>query len=317
MRRLEGRIVVHTHRHAEVRPILEGAWPDLPVDYGYGPEFFAGVIAEAEVLYAYRFSHELLARARRLRWIQTSGAGADHMMPFEDLPSGVLVTNAAGINADMMADFAIALVLSLQLNLRFYADRQRDGQWKRVLAEPLTGRTVAVIGLGRIGRGVARRAKAMGVRVVGVRRSAAPVPGVDVVYPPGELHRALAEADCVVLTVPLTPATARLMDAKAFDAMRPSAYLVNVSRGGVVDEAALVEALRSRRIAGAALDVFEQEPLPAESPLWGLDNVIVTPHVGGDMKDFSARSARLFCENLGRYLRGETLLNVVDLARGY
>jgi phosphoglycerate dehydrogenase-like enzyme len=186
-----------------------------------------------------------------------------------------------------------------------------------VLAEPLTGKTVAVIGLGRIGVGVAHRAKAMGMRVVGARRSGAPVPGVDAVYPPGDLHRPLGEADYVVLAVPLTPATTGLMDAKAFDAMRPSAYLVNVSRGRVVDETALVEALRSGRIAGAALDVFAQEPLPPESPLWRLDNVIITPHVGGDMKDFSARSTRLFCENLGRYLRGEPMLNVVDLARGY
>jgi phosphoglycerate dehydrogenase-like enzyme len=153
--------------------------------------------------------------------------------------------------------------------------------------------------------------------VVGARRSGAPVPGVDAVYPPGDLHRPLGEADYVVLAVPLTPATTGLMDAKAFDAMRPSAYLVNVSRGRVVDETALVEALRSGRIAGAALDVFAQEPLPPESPLWRLDNVIITPHVGGDMKDFSARSTRLFCENLGRYLRGEPMLNVVDLARGY
>ena len=316
-RKLEGRIMVHTYRHQEVRPIIEAAWPDLPVDYGYGPEFFARAVGEAEILYTFRFPHEHLAKAKRLRWIQASGAGADQLMPFEDLPPGVLVTNAAGINADMMADFAIALVLALQLNMKGYADQQRERKWKRVLAEPLTGKTLAVIGLGRIGRGVARRAKAMGMRVVGTRRSAAPVPDVDAVYPPEELHRALAQADYVVLTVPLTPATVHLIDAKAFDAMRPTAYLVNVSRGRVVEEAALVEALRAGRIAGAALDVFEKEPLPAESPLWGLDNVILTPHVGGDMKDFSARSARLFCENLGRYLRGEPLRNVVDPQRGY
>lgn len=317
MRVLEGRIVVYTFRHQEVRPILESAWPGLPVDYGYGPEFFAKVIGEAEILYTYRFPHEHLAKAKRLRWIQGTGAGADQMMPFEDLPPGVLVTNAAGINAEIMADFAIALVLALHLNLRRYVDQQRERLWKRVLAEPLTGKTLAVIGLGRIGKGVARRAKAMGMRVVGTRWSAAPVADVDAVYPPEELHRALGEADYIVLTVPLTPVTLHLIDAKALEAMRPTAYLVNVSRGRVVDEAALVEALRGRRIAGAALDVFAVEPLPGESPLWGLDNVILTPHIGGDMKDFSQRSARLFCENLGRYLRGEPLLNVVDLARGY
>ena len=317
MRNLEGRIVVYTFRHQEVRPILESAWPGLPVDYGYGAEFFAKVIGEAEILYTYRFPHEHLAKAKRLRWIQGTGAGADQMMPFEDLPPGVLVTNAAGINAEIMADFAIALVLALHLNLRRYVDQQRERLWKRVLAEPLTGKTLAVIGLGRIGKGVARRAKAMGMRVVGTRWSAAPVADVDAVYPSGDLHRALGQADYVVLTVPLTPATVHLIDAKALEAMRPTAYLVNVSRGRVVDEAALVEALRARRIAGAALDVFAVEPLPAESPLWELDNVILTPHIGGDMKDFSHRSARLFSENLGRYLRGEPLLNLVDLARGY
>ena len=317
MRTLEGRIMVYTHRHQEVRAILERAWPDLPMDFGYGPEFFAKAIGDAEVLYTYRFPHELLAGAGRLRWIQGTGAGVDQMMPFEALPPGVLVTNAAGINADIMADFAIALVLALHLNLKRYVEQQRDRQWKRVLAEPLAGKTLAAIGLGRIGKGVARRAKAMGMRVVGTRRSAAPVPDVDAVYPPEELHRALGEGDYVVLTVPLTPATVHLLDAKAFDAMHPEAYLVNVSRGRVVDEAALVEALRSRRIAGAALDVFAKEPLPAESSLWAIENVILTPHIGGDMKDFSERSVRLFCDNLGRYLRGEPLRNLVDLARGY
>lgn len=317
MRELEGRVVVHTYRHAEVRPLLEGAWPDLPVDYGYGAEFFAQAIGEAEILYTFRFPHQHLRKARRLRWIQTTGAGADQLMPFEEIPPGVLVTNAAGINAEMVADFALALVLALQLNLKGYMAQQRDRQWKRILAEPIAGKTLAVIGLGRIGRELARRARALGMRVVGTRRSADPVSDVEAVYAPEDLHRVLGEADYVVLTVPLSPATLHLIDAKALDAMRPTAYLVNVARGRVVDEAALVEALRARRIAGAALDVFERDVLPAESLLWELENVILTPHVAGDMPDFTERSVRHFCENLGRYLRGEPLLNLVDVGRGY
>ena len=317
MRTPDGRVVVFTGRHQEVHPILERAWPDLPVDYGFGPEFFARVIPRAEILYTYKFPHEHLVNAGRLRWIQTTGAGADQLMPFEDLPRGVLLTNAAGINEDMMADFTIALVLALQLNLKRYMDQQRARQWNRVQAEELIGKTLAVIGLGRIGKGVARRAKTLGMRVIGTSRSAAPVAAVDAIFPAEHLHAVLEQADYVALTVPLAPASVHLMDGKALDAMRPTAYLINVSRGRVVDERALVEALRSGRIAGAALDVFEEEPLPADSPLWGLENVILTPHVGGDLKGFSARSVKLFCENIGRYLRGEPLVNQVDLARGY
>lgn len=317
MQKLEGRIVVYTYRHEEVRPVLERAWPGLPVHYGQGREFLGHAIGEAEILYTYRFPHDVLRRARRLRWIQGSGAGADQFMPFEDLPPGVLVTNAAGINADIMADFTIGCVLALQFNLKRYVEQQRERLWQRELSDALTGKTLAVIGLGRIGKGIARRAKAMGMRVVGTRRTAAPVPEVDAVYPPEDLHRVLEQADHVVLTVPLTPATRNLIDAKALEAMRPTAFLINVSRGPVVDEAALIEALRRHRIAGAAMDVFDREPLPAESPLWGVENLILTPHIGGDMKDFMERSAAVFAENIGRYLRGEPLLNQVDLARGY
>jgi len=317
MRELEGRVVVYTGRHQEVRQILERAWPDLPVDCGFGPEFFAQAILGAEILYTYKFPHEYLASAGHLRWIQTTGAGADQLMPFENIPPGIVLTNAAGINEDMMADFTIALVLALQLNLKRYMDQQRARQWKRVQAEELTGKTLAVIGLGRIGKGVARRAKAMGMRVVGTSRSAVAVADADAVFPAEHLPAVLEQADYVALTVPLAPATAHLIDQKALEAMRPTAYLINVSRGRVVDEGALVEALRSGRIAGAALDVFEEEPLPADSPLWGYENVILTPHVGGDLKGFSDRSVKLFCENIGRYLRGEPLVNQVDLARGY
>lgn len=317
MRKLEGRIVVYTYRHEEVRRLLEKKWPALRVDYGQGRDFLANAIGEAEILYTYRFPHDILKRARRLRWIQGSGAGADQFMPFEGLPSSVLVTNAAGINADIMADFAIGLVIALQFNLKRYVEQQRDRLWKRELSEPLEGKTLAIIGLGRIGKEVAHRAKAMGMRVVGTRRTAAPVPVVDAVYAPEDLHRVLEQADHIILTVPLTPATVSLIDAKAFEAMRRTAFLINISRGPVVDEAALIEALRSRRIAGAAVDVFNREPLPAGSPLWGVENLILTPHIGGDMKDFMERSAAIFAENIGRYLRGETLLNLVDLARGY
>src|SRR3990172_371798 len=180
MRKLEGRMVVNTYRYEEVRPILERAWPDLPVDYGVGRDFLGTTIGEAEILYTYRFSHSVLKHARRLRWIQGTGAGADQFLPFEDLPLGVLVSNAAGINAEIMAGFAMGLVLALQHNLKRYVEQQREHLWKRELSEPLAGKALAILGLGRIGRGVARRAKAMGMRVTGTRRSGASVDGVDV-----------------------------------------------------------------------------------------------------------------------------------------
>jgi phosphoglycerate dehydrogenase-like enzyme len=201
-----------------------------------------------------------------------------------------------------------------------YYDLKRKKQWERIIPGVLHSKTVGVVGLGSIGQEVARLAKSFGMKVIATRRSVSEVTQtktVDVTLPHTRLHQLLSESDFVVLTVPLTAETTKLIGEQELHTMKSSAYLINVARGGVVDEGILIRALEDGWIAGAGLDVFATEPLPAESPLWELPNVIFTPHVTGDMADYNAQATAVFCENLPRYLGGEELLNVVDKNRGY
>jgi phosphoglycerate dehydrogenase-like enzyme len=201
--------------------------------------------------------------------------------------------------------------------VRAQARREWTRFWPRVLA----GQTVGIVGLGSIGRAVARLAKAFDMRVLGVRRSGAPLEcadyEVDGIFGPLDLLNVLAESDYVVLALPLTEETHHLIGELALRAMKPSAYRIHVSRGAVIDEAALVRALKEGEVAGAGLDVFESEPLPPESELWGMDNVIISPHIAGGTPRYMELAVDLFCENLRRYLAGEPLRNVVDTKRGY
>ena len=192
-----------------------------------------------------------------------------------------------------------------------------EWRWAQRAVGRIDGKTVTVVGLGKTGCEVARRAKALGLGVIGVRARPRPTPNVDRVYGSEDLHTALGEGDYVVLSVPLTDRTRGVIDAAAFGAMREGVILVDVSRGGVVEAAALLDAIASGHVAGAALDVFEDEPLPPESPFWDLENVILTPHCSSVYDGWEGRSAEIFCENLARWRKGEPLENVVDPVRGY
>jgi len=279
-------------------------------------------IAPADIVFAWRPDRALLernlGRASRLRWIQSASAGVDRLLFPELVAADVVVTNARGVFDDAIAEYVIACMLIFAKDLATTILDSRERRWRYRTTEPLGGRTLLVVGPGPIGTAVARRASALGMRVQAIasaaRRAVAPferVRGSD------ELLDALSDADVVVNALPLTDATRHLLDARAFAAMRPTARLVNVGRGATVDEGALVEALREGRIAGAALDVFEAEPLPASSPLWDMPNVIVSPHMSGDIVGWEARVVDVFVENLDRWLRGEPLWNVVDKERGY
>ncbi|HEY3064569.1 MAG TPA: D-2-hydroxyacid dehydrogenase [Methylomirabilota bacterium] len=275
----------------------------------------AKAITDADVVYAWRFPAPLYARAPRLRWLQAMGAGVEWAL-VPSLSRGVVVTRAPGVFGPWMAEYVVGWLLWVTQRMDVYRDAQRARRWRGdVIPERLAGKTMLVVGLGEIGRAVAQAGRALGLRVIGVSRSARPVRGVARVYPARALARALAEADLVTVTVPLTPATRALLGSDELAAMRPSAWLVNVARGAVVDEDALVAALRSRRIAGAILDVFAEEPLPPAHPLWGLDNVVVTPHIAGPSTP--AEIAPIFADNLARFLRGRPLRHVVDRRRGY
>jgi phosphoglycerate dehydrogenase-like enzyme len=253
--------------------------------------------------------------------MQVAGAGVNGLLTPEVVASPVRITNASGIHAQPITEHFFGMLLTLTRRLDRAWDEQRSAHWEsgpfhgriRLLA----GRTLGVLGVGAIGAHAAQVGAAFGMRVVGLRRSPAPVPHVERVYGPAELELFLREADVVFDTLPLTPATTRLLDARAFAAMKPGAIVANVGRGGTIDTAALVEALRAGHLGGALLDVTDPEPLPADHPLWRMENVLITPHYAGAHPGYDERAAKIFLENLRRYLAGEALLNEVDKAEGY
>jgi phosphoglycerate dehydrogenase-like enzyme len=290
------------------------------------------LVARAEVMFdVFRpRSDRLLERAPRLRWIQFSSSGVAAFVQSAGLAAAdVTVTNAAGIHARPLAEFVLFAMLYFAKRLpRVLAD-QRAHHWQRFALDTLPGKTLGIVGLGRVGEEVARLARANGVRVVAIRRGAAArdeltgartdapdLPSL-VVHPPRGLAAVLAESDYVALTLPLTGETSGLIGEAQLALMKPGAVLINIARGRVVDESALVRALQSGHLGGAALDVFAVEPLPAESPLWDMPNVLVTPHSMSTALDENERLIDLFSDNLRRYLAGQPLRNVFDRARGY
>lgn len=311
------KVLVYHARAETYRGLLAAEFPDLEVVGATTEEALDRHISEADVLLSFRFPLGALARARRLRWIQITSAGVDHLLEAGAALRHLVVTNARGIHAELMADYVVGVVVMLQWGFSRLLRHQQARAWQPQSTEPLAGKRLGVVGVGAIGAEIARRGAALGMTVLGMRREPRPVAGVTRMFGPGELPAMLAECDFVVLVVPATPATARLIGEPELRRMRRTAYLVNIARGSVVDEAALVRALEERWIAGAALDVFETEPLPPPSPLWGMDNVIVTPHIAGEPDEYQRRVMTVFAENIRRWRAGRPLVNVVDPERGY
>jgi len=273
------------------------------------------LVPEIDALWAWKFPPGLYEKAGRLAWVQAMGAGVDSVL-VPELPRHVTVTRSPGIFGPWMAEYVLGWCLWVTQRMETYREAQRERRWiGSVQPERLAGRTLVVVGLGDIGRSIARAASAAGLRVVGVSRSGRAVKGVARVYRHSALARALAEGDFLALVLPLTPETRGMIGAQAIGAMRREAWLINVGRGPLVDEDALLSALRERRIAGAILDVFAVEPLPADHPFWAMENVVVTPHVSGP--DLPEAIAPVFNENLARFVAGRPLRHVVDRRRGY
>ena len=300
-----------------IRDPFHAAFPDRELVIWRDAAEFEREIEEAEVLLALRPPRGHWSRARRLRLIQMPGAGVDSLLPAPDLPERVVIANARGLHGAQMPEFAIAMLLALAKRLPRALAQQQRREWRMYLPLTLEDTTLGILGLGAIGSGVARRAVALGMRVIGTQRKPKPVEGVAEVFPPEETERVLRESDALVVLLPLTPETRGLLDAAALAKLKPRALLVNLARGGIVDEDAVVEALRARRLGGAAIDVFEREPLPEDHPLWDAPNAIVTPHLAGIRPDYMERVADLFFENVRRLERGEPVLNPIDRARGY
>jgi len=249
-----------------------------------------------------------------LDWVHSVQAGYDRF-PLKGFEArGVALTNSSGIHYDSVGETVAGYVLAFARRLHDAVDAQGRREWDRPeWHEPFTvaGESICVVGLGALGRGIADRADGLGMDVSGVKRTPEDVPGVREVYPSDEYRTAVADATFVALAVPLTDETESMIGAAAFEAMRDDAYLLNVARGDVVDQSALVDALQSGEIAGAALDVFEEEPLPDDSPLWGMDEVIITPHMAGSTRDYHRNVAELVRENAARIADGEELYNRV------
>ncbi len=276
---------------------------------------------EAQVIQPGHWSEELWKSAPGLKWMQSGGAGVETYLTPDFIESPIVLTNARGIYATPIADHVMAFVLHFSRLFNDLLRRQMKHEWAdwgECEADELAGNTLGIGGLGGIGSEVARRAKAFGMRVIATRRrEELPSENVDEVRGADQLPWLLEQSDYVALCAALTPKTRHLIGEDELKLMKPTAYLMNIGRGGLIDEHALIAALKDTEIAGAGLDVFEQEPLPTDSPLWDIPNVLITPHNGGTSPRSHERMMDLFRENLRRYVAGQPLLNVVDKAEGY
>ena len=279
-------------------------------------------LPEADVLLGWNFRATELQQAwplaDRLRWIQWGGAGVDAVLFPELVASDVQLTNARGVFDRAMAEYTLGLILSFGKDFFETYTAQREHRWSYRLTELMAGRSVVVVGVGSIGREIARLLNRMDFVVSGVGRSARSAdPDFGDIHGVSDLNSCLSQADYVVLITPLTPETRGLFGAEQFSAMKSSARFINLGRGELVDEDALLEALQGGQIAGAGLDVFCTEPLPAESPFWDLDNVIVSPHISGDYQGHQEAMAEIFLENFERFRDGRELLNQIDKSLGF
>jgi phosphoglycerate dehydrogenase-like enzyme len=260
------------------------------------------------------FPRETLLESPTLEWIQTASAGVDHLLP---LNPRITVTSASGIHDEVLTDYVLCAVLMWNLHFPRFYRQQRDRVWESAELIPAAGATLSILGLGSIGRLAAVKASKLGMRVLGVKaRPSTPPEGVDEVHGVERLREVAGRSDFLAVTLPLTPETRGLVGREVLQSMKPGSVLINLSRGTVVDEAALREALLKGPLRGAVMDVFEKEPLPAENPLWDTPNLVITPHTG-DIQGWREKVADLFCDNLRRRLLGEPLRNVVDPERGY
>ncbi|KRP99761.1 hydroxyacid dehydrogenase [Bradyrhizobium pachyrhizi] len=298
--------------------LIASRFPQVRSIVAPNPEQLARCIREADVLLASRFPVDLFEQAKKLRWFQCTNAGVDSIMPVREKVGHITVTNARGIHGDIIADFVMAGVTMLHWDFRKLLRDQAARKWKPRYVAPLGEKTLGVVGLGSIGATISRRAKSAGMTVVGSKRDVCvPVDGVDRLFASNALDEMLPLCHFVVLAVPATSTTVGLIGAAEIARMRRDAFLINIARGQVIVETELIKALKAGTIAGALLDVFEREPLPQESPLWDMPNVIATPHVSGSPTNYTERVFSIFADNIERLLSGEALTNVVDLRRGY
>ncbi|HZP62756.1 MAG TPA: D-2-hydroxyacid dehydrogenase [Terriglobales bacterium] len=305
---------------------LRHEFPELQITHLANYDRIEEQIADAEILIAWSIRPEQFRAAKKLRWIHSPAAAVHQLMFPELIESDVILTNAREVHGPVVAEHVIALMFALAKKIPEAVRLQQKHVWRqetlwreRPRPREITGATLGLVGVGSIGREVAKRASALGMRVIAVREHPdKQVPeGVSDVYSTSAFEIFLPQCDYVVLAVPITASTQQLMNAERFEQMNPDACLINVGRGPLIDEGALIAALRNHQIGGAALDVFEQEPLPADSQLWDLENLLITPHTAGLTEKLWERHYRLFSDNLQRYLGSKSLSGIVDKRKGY
>ena len=290
----------------------------LRVTIGWDGDIIGGALKTADVMINSNPPRDgLRSRAPRLKWIQTTGAGIDGLLPLDWLPGDIALTNNRGAHGPKAEDSCAMAISLLNARLPQLMAAQRSHAWQPVFTTPVAGKTAVVIGFGDLGQAAGRAAKKLGARVIAVTRSGRAARPADAVYPVSRIDRVLPVADFVVITTPLTPQTRNLLDRRRLDLLKPGAGLVNIGRSPVVDYDALREKLAQGTLAGAVLDVFQPEPLPADSPLWDTPNLVITPHVSCDDPRYIDRLFDFWFENFARFLKGRPLKNRIDPRRGY
>ena len=311
------KIVVYHRRAREYCSLLRERFPELEIAGGSEADSLSQHMASADIVLCFDFPHILLKEGKQLRWIQLTSAGVEQLLEDRESLEGIVVTNTRGMHADIIADYALGAIVILQWRfLDLFADKnaKRWGQWA---TEPLSGKTLGILGMGAIGCEIGRRARSCGMAVMGLKRHPVEVEGVNRVFGPHQLREMLPLCDFVVVALPMTSETFHMIGEKEFRAMKEKSSIINISRGSIVNELSLIKALREKWIGGAFLDVFEKEPLPSDSPLWTFPNIMITPHIAGMLQDYPARVIDIFGDNLRRWVAGLPLQNQVDLARGY
>ena len=316
-------VILHTQNGDAAKEVVAISHPDLNLytceSYTALPELIANT--GAEIVYSVRFAgsdtfpKKSLLQSNSVKWVSIGGSGTDHLGQWD--ADRLTVTNAAGVASDMMSEYVLGVMLNFSLNLHGFMRAQTEHKWSDGKVSLIKERTALILGLGHTGQAVAARCKAMGMNVLGVRARPKKTKHVDQVFGMADLPDLWNRADYVIVCVPLLDSTRGLVNQQSFRDMKPDSVLINISRGGVVEENSLIEALISGSISGAGLDVFAAEPLPQGHPLWDLKNVIITPHCSSVFDGWEMSSVRMFVKNISRYRLGKPLLNIVDPKRGY
>jgi len=312
---MDNLVIFEQHRAEEFRKALQPKFPEIFMHAASNAERLAELVEEMEILLAFAMPDELMRRASKLQWIQGLGTGVDYLTNLPSLRKEVIITSMRGIHGPQMSEMAFLQMLALGRNFPQMVRNQDLGVWESWPAKLLWRKKVGILGLGVVGEELARKCKAFGMSVYGINRSWKAIDSVDHFFGPEDIVKVAAEVDYLIIVAPNTPQTQNIIDAQVLSAMKPTAFLINIARGELVDEDALIGALETGKIAGAALDAFVHEPLPADHPFWKMKNVIVTSHVGGRSDIYVEQALPIIEENLRRFLKGERkdLINLVTL----